>query len=364
MFINREEKIKTIIKFIGLLFVLLAFANLFYFRIDFFSDLILTILLVALIFLGFEAYLRIQHNIDMSFGKINDVISKTNFEQIKFSEQKFKELNLWSKDIFRFFLEEKLRTDIPEKDDVTVIIGVKNRCDYRIKNALKSLRNQDYDQNLIKILVIDYGSDEKCSLIIKDLCSEYNAEYFKVNDAGQWNRPSCLNIGIVKAQTKYVLLSDVDIVFEKNYVKEAILQIQKNIYQVVYAENKDTSEGQINENTDIIKEYKSIYEKSKARERFKDLKLQCGISILFTFRKLLLLIGGHDEFYKFWGYEDIDLAKRLLRAGVEISEISNRTSYIHQWHKNREGFCMEDKKYIDQLEKNRLYYENNNSIMR
>ena len=51
--------------------------------------------------------------------------------------------------------------NLGKKEDITVVIGVKNRFDHRLENAFKSIRSQDYPQKLIKITLVDYDSDKK-----------------------------------------------------------------------------------------------------------------------------------------------------------------------------------------------------------
>jgi len=43
-------------------------------------------------------------------------------------------------------------------------------------------------------------------------------------------------------------------------------------------------------------------------------------------------VNGHDERFRGWGFEDIDLGKRLRRAGVRISTLLHRTQTLHLWH--------------------------------
>src|SRR5262245_7440332 len=47
-------------------------------------------------------------------------------------------------------------------DTVTVVIGVRNRADTRLASALASLRRQRYPQELLRIVVVDYGSTPDC----------------------------------------------------------------------------------------------------------------------------------------------------------------------------------------------------------
>lgn len=274
--------------------------------------------------------------------------------------------NLFSmqKDFFRLLLKEKLKGEIFRKDDVTIIAGTKNRNDYRLVNFLKSIRSQNYNQQLIKIIIIDYGSKEEYVQKIKELCSKYSAQYIRENNSLIWNRPKCINIGIKKANTKYVVISDIDIIFENNYIKEAVSKMKENIYQAVYSKMFDARKEDILEDTDVIKNYQEILGQSKSRGYFEDLDVYYGISIVFLPKKLVDIIGGLDEFYEGWGYDDKDLIKRLTLAGAKISDISYATSYLHQWHEKFEGFDKESDWFLEQTEKNKMYFKNNNSIIR
>ena len=61
-------------------------------------------------------------------------------------------------------------------DSVTVIIGIRNRSDYRLRNALWSLRNQNYPSDLVQIIVVDYGSAAEHRIRTLDLCNRFNAK--------------------------------------------------------------------------------------------------------------------------------------------------------------------------------------------
>ena len=153
------------------------------------------------------------------------------------------------------------------REDVTVIIGVKNRLDYRITNALKSLRNQTYDQNLIKIILVDYNSNKKLIRKYKKICKKYNTDYVRVSNQPVWSRSHCLNIAIKRTKTKYILTSDVDIIFEKNYIKTVIKKLQIKPYRVIVCKMLDSAKDDINKHTDIIKNYEALKTKAKFRTK-------------------------------------------------------------------------------------------------
>jgi hypothetical protein len=47
-------------------------------------------------------------------------------------------------------------------------------------------------------------------------------------------------------------------------------------------------------------------------------------------------VGGFDESYEGWGYEDSDLCVRLLRLGLRIRQAPADTCVLHLWHENRD----------------------------
>jgi cellulose synthase/poly-beta-1,6-N-acetylglucosamine synthase-like glycosyltransferase len=113
-------------------------------------------------------------------------------------------------------------TPLPKysKNDINVVIAVKNRGDRkRVENAFKSIRNQDYSQNLIKITLVDYDSNKIVIPRLKKLCELYNVEYIRVENKPVWCKSHALNIAIKKAKTKYILSTDIDIIFREDYIK-------------------------------------------------------------------------------------------------------------------------------------------------
>jgi len=258
----------------------------------------------------------------------------------------------------------RLVSDSSKKDreDVTVIIGVRNRFDYRLRNAFKSIRNQDYDQSLIKIILVDYGSEENYIKGFQDLCQEFCVEYIRVEDIKVWNRSHALNIGIKKCNTKYVLCSDVDDIFEKNYISECIKEIQRDFEQIIFSTMFMLAEEDVLENTDTVSSYSLLKKKSLPRAEVENCySCTYGLSINLTLTRFYFDIKGYDEYYTAWGNEDDDIIKRFKKFGLKITNIDGKTSYLHQWHPMYEGLSEKDK---NQIKNNREYYARMNTIKR
>ncbi len=47
-------------------------------------------------------------------------------------------------------------------------------------------------------------------------------------------------------------------------------------------------------------------------------------------------VGGFDETFEGWGFEDSDLAVRLLNAGVRRKEGAFATGVLHLWHREND----------------------------
>jgi len=259
-------------------------------------------------------------------------------------------------------LNRKIEDIRTHRDGVTVIIGIKDRDDYRIINSLKSIRNQDYPREKISIILVDYGSKINFSEKLKVLCSEYAAQYQKVKNVDFWNRSHALNVGIKKSHSKYILCSDSDIVFEKNYISTCVREIRKNPRSLLYRKMLDTKKNSINKKIDVIKDYSKIRPKASLRETEGKFTYTFGLSINFTERKNYLEVNGYDEFYHSWGFEDDDLIKRFKQSGIKIIDIGDKSSYLHQWHEKYEGLTNFEKE--NTISKNQIYFQSNNRIFR
>ena len=217
---------------------------------------------------------------------------------------------------------------------ISVITYVKNRFDYRLENCLKSLRNQNYPASLIEIILVDYGSKEKDVEGLKALCLKCGAKYIRVGGVSFWNKAHALNIGIKKAEGDCILTADIDIIFEKNYIKECVLELEKNRRQVIWRDPLDLDEHDVSQNTDVLSEYEKLEAKSVLRSELRNSNYTFGLGIIMALKKYFFDIRGYDEFYKGWGYEDDDIIKRFLMLGLKIKNIKNKSSYLHQWHEN------------------------------
>ena len=248
-------------------------------------------------------------------------------------------------------------------EDITVVLAVRNRCDYRLVNAFKSMRNQDYDDRLIKIVLVDYDSEKWMIEKYQEICQKYRVEYIRVDNKPVWNKSRCLNIAIKNVASKYICSSDVDVFFEKNYFSECVKELNKNPLQVLISDFYNSPEGEINGEIDLPGKYADIKNKCGFQNTKMGLSGFLNPGINFSLSCFYKAMNGYDENYIMWGSEDFDLIKRFFLMGLEVKDMSPTTSWIHQWHKKHEGVStVPDIK--EQITKNKNYLNNTHSIVR
>jgi hypothetical protein len=213
---------------------------------------------------------------------------------------------------------------------------------------------------LIKIVVVDYGSDAINLERARSICQCFDATIIPLNATGPWNKSKCMNYAIKRCDTKFLLSTDVDVIFPPQYFSAMIKALQKNALSAIYSKMLDLPEHTVStvkshEEDDTSINFDLLSAQTTARGSGHE---NAGINGSFTF--FYQYIHGYDEFYEGWGSEDNDLLKRFIGLGLDIQSISTDVCYFHQWHPKGEG--IED--FSAAALRNREYYENSKSIIR
>jgi glycosyltransferase involved in cell wall biosynthesis len=255
-----------------------------------------------------------------------------------------------------------LRHEFSRTDDVTVVIGARNRADYRLENALRSIRSQTYPADLVRVVVVDYGSESVGASRIANMCTRHGAEYVRVDGIEIWSRSRCLNIGIRHANTKFLLVSDADIVFPPHYLSGCVEVLTASPTSVVGSAMLDLPEESVSilqQSARTGSELPFDSWKSSCRPRHDHV---FHPSICATYTAFFRVVRGYDEFYEVWGNEDDDLYRRFWYLGLTPRPLGPESSYMHQWHaeseRGREG------ENAEQVRRNQLYLANAHSILR
>lgn len=200
---------------------------------------------------------------------------------------------------------------------ISIIVGFRNREAERVKYALDSLANQSLKD--FEVIFIDYGSDESIAQETKALVSKYDfAKYIYSDTIGWlWNRAHALNTGIKKASGDIMLFYDIDLIVEKDFLKNiATLKYDTHFYtfSCFYLPLHFDLQNKVLEKDGIHYEQNYVG--------------LCAVS-----RSAVLNIEGFDEYYMVWGGEDDDFYKRLSTNDLTRKQIPATDSKVfHQWH--------------------------------
>ena len=256
-----------------------------------------------------------------------------------------------------------LRQPVPEnsKEDVTVILPVRNRYNFRLDNTLKSISQQDYCSDLVKVVLVDYGSDPKFEEHYRSVCDQYDADYFRVDGPMKWNLSHATNLIIRRTSSKYVLCTGMDLMLSPHFIKEGIRQVSKKPGLMHIATMYETPEGLINGLLDPL-DMDSLREKSKLMYRQDAWPFTRNPGINMGLKHYYERIRGYDERYTLWGYEDDDFVKRMELSGLRVTNDNSQIYCIHQFHPIER--VLEPEKFNPTLQLNWRMLKNDHSIIR
>ena len=174
--------------------------------------------------------------------------------------------------------------------------------------------------NLVTIALVDYGSGQESARQTQALCKEHQADYVRVDDLSVWSRSRCLNVGIRRAETKFVMTSDVDVVLSPHYLWDAIRLLTAAPLSVACSAMLDLPEESV-----------EIFERSGRESNDPPLdawKASCLArkgwaihpSICVARTAVYRAVRGFDEYFEVWGGEDDESNAAVLVPGAETED--------------------------------------------
>lgn len=179
---------------------------------------------------------------------------------------------------------------------VSVVITTRNE-ENNIKNCLKSIKSQTYFQEKIEIIVVDNNSIDKTEEIAK----EYTERVFNRGP----ERAAQRNFGVERANGKYILYLDADMILSKDVISECVIRCENEGYIALYIPERIIGKG--------------FWIKVRDFERsfYNATVIDC---VRFVRRDKFLEIGGFDE--NLTGPEDWDFDRRIRETGkVDIINV-------------------------------------------
>jgi glycosyltransferase involved in cell wall biosynthesis len=220
------------------------------------------------------------------------------------------------------------------KPQFSIIVGFRNRDYQRVKNSIDSLAAQTISD--FELIFVDYGSDDVVSSQIKPLIEGYLfAKYIWSNTKGMfWSRAQAYNLGISQAIGKNIILWDIDLMVEPDFLeklKEIDTSKVYTTHRCYYLPEEATKHN-----------YKTESIISKSQHSY--------VGMCLVNANQLKEINGFDEYFQVWGAEDDDLYARLQNAGLERMQINaTEIPVYHQWHPTQAP-ALPDTWYLQMLE--------------
>ena len=235
-------------------------------------------------------------------------------------------------------LIDKLDNDI--KPNISVVILTFNRCE-PLRKTLTGILNQNYQIEKIEVIVVDDGSKDDTISVIREFSQKLNIKFFWHPDIG-FTPSIARNNGVSLATHDFIILLDVDMYPSPNLIKSYV-KYHPVIDKVVligprkYVDLNDISAEKLAMNKNLISNIPEVITNNDVAN-----KLESEISVdwrLTTFMKTkqlrteklpfrmfaagnvafsksqFMAVGGFDERFRAWGYEDGELAFRLFNNG-------------------------------------------------
>jgi len=201
---------------------------------------------------------------------------------------------------------------------ITLIYPFRNRDSIRVKNSLDSLRFQK--DKSFKVLFVDFGSETSIADEVKEVVNQYSfAEYIYTYHIHQpWNKCKAINIGLDKVKTSHCFVSDVDMIYDPEFI--SIAKEQAKISDVTYFQV-----GYLPHDTKIdLYNYQNIIPYRISNEN------ATGLTLFNA--KQLIDINGFDEYFHFWSSEDTDAHMRMKNKGFNLKFYDEKLLIKHQPH--------------------------------
>jgi glycosyltransferase involved in cell wall biosynthesis len=201
---------------------------------------------------------------------------------------------------------------------ISIIYANRNRDLNRIKVTLDTLKSQSFKN--FEVLFVDYGSDPNLVEQLSSLLNKYEFVRFFPLKVSQllWNKSKALNYGLLKATGTYIFIADIDHVFHPDALLKMTEYSSPDSFTLFKMGYLDKDESKL-----LNKSFK-----------FTDLKVARSGDVngmILAPTEAFEKINGFDEFFHFYGSEDIDLFARLKHAGYKENYVKEKLIY-HNWH--------------------------------
>ena len=249
---------------------------------------------------------------------------------------------------------------------LSVVIPVRANNNYNIIERLKFKRFDNQIPDNVEFIVVDDGSDENSSELIKKECHNLKYRYFKIESADKYfSLARARNYGAQNAFGKYLMIEDVDFAPYKGFYKDIIDEIelwdlnnkQEDFFTVPAIWLTESASKEYIENNSYLTAKKLIQKYLEFDTNYFEFGIPCG-SVVVVSKHHYLSIGGQNESFDRWGFEDHEFANRLLTFSKKFPDPISAKKYFptkFEEYNNYEGFRSRYRLYGDLIAAKGIY---------
>jgi predicted glycosyltransferase involved in capsule biosynthesis len=212
---------------------------------------------------------------------------------------------------------------------LSVIIAYRNRKELT-NICLNNLCLQTLDNDLFEVIIVDLGSEKEHQINPEQYPIDINYQYVDYKD--QFYKTMALNIGVGKAKGEYLFFLDAEILLHRHFLENAFNMVKDKpkgfalnfpaLYLASDISAKVMKEGFM---SDVV--YDAIYTlRYDQKVNIRSPRI-FGQFMIIMKKEFFHDIGGFDEDFKGFGWEDYDFHNRIAL-------------FNHDWHYELEQFKM------------------------
>lgn len=201
-----------------------------------------------------------------------------------------------------------------------VIVPVRSRLEYNVCERIL-IRSEYKLPKGVNYLIVDYGSEKEESEKIRNICESNKFKYLYIDARNSlWNASKARNAALLHSEADYVLFEDVDLVSDYDFYHK----IKKQIYTLLVQKKWPffaVPVAYLSEEASLdlmspLDEYEyDLFTTEIFDSNHSDIIdfYAPASSLLVCRRDKAIFVGGYDESFEGWGFEDSDFWVKLLR---------------------------------------------------
>lgn len=239
---------------------------------------------------------------------------------------------------------------------ISVVIGFRDWGLHRVELAVRSIQFS-FGRFSGEVILSDYGSSVPEEN--KELADRLGLKYIYSEDE-VWSRSRALNAGMSVAEGDLLVSTDADMIFSPTTFERICEIFDNDPGSAYFLQCRDLPDGMDDE---VVREKPDDW---KLFERVSRLRPRWGMGGMMAIsREGFARIRGFDERLHTYGGEDIDFARRALRAGYRTNWIEDpQVRMYHVWHPPTRREVEKTQKGAAAIEFNRNIYYNDKTPVR